>query len=113
MESARRTRSKRSPVRRAPGMHVCPDCSCALVQPTHWFEEGHGHWHVELRCPGCEWRGDGSFAQDEVDRFDVELDRGHKHLAEDLRSLARSNMEADCDRFATALEANRILPEDF
>ena len=56
--------------RSAEGMHVCPSCSSGLVQPAQWFEQGEGRWHVDLRCPECEWWGRGSFSQDEVDSFD-------------------------------------------
>ena len=95
------------------GMHVCPKCSSNFVQPVNWFEQGEGAWHVELRCPECEWWGRGSYSQPEVDRFDEELDRGGQELIEDLRSLTRANMEDEASRFAEALSSNSILPEDF
>jgi hypothetical protein len=84
-----------------------------MVQPAHWFEQGNGSWQVELRCPECEWWGRGSFSQNEVDRFDEELDRGGEELIEDLRALTRANMQDEADRFAKALASNTILPEDF
>ncbi|HEX2359119.1 MAG TPA: hypothetical protein VHH72_04830 [Solirubrobacterales bacterium] len=95
------------------GMHRCPSCDSKLVQPVQWFEQGEGRWHVDLRCPACEWLGHGAYSQDEVDRFDEELDRGAQELVEDLRSLTRSNMEDEADRLAGALASNSILPEDF
>ena len=95
------------------GMHSCPKCSSTLVQPVNWFEQGDARWHVELRCPECEWWGRGSYSQPEVDRFDEELDRGGQELVEDLRSLTRANMEDEADRFAKALATNTVLPEDF
>ena len=95
------------------GMHACPSCDSKLVQPVQWFEQGEGRWHVDLRCPECEWLGRGAYSQAEVDRFDEELDRGAQEMVEDLRSLTRSNMEDEADRFAGALASNSILPEDF
>jgi hypothetical protein len=95
------------------GMHVCPECESDLVQPLQWFEQGARRWHVDLRCPECEWLGRGSFSQRDVDAFDEELDRGGGQLVEDLRALTRSNMEAEADRFADALATGCILPEDF
>ncbi len=95
------------------GMHVCPQCSSGLVQPVQWFEQGAESWHVDLRCPECEWRGRGAYSQPEVDRFDEELDRGAQGLIEDLRALTRSNMEDEAQAFATALATDVILPEDF
>lgn len=83
------------------------------MQPVNWFEQGEGRWHVDLRCPECEWRGRGAFSQADVDRFDEELDRGAQQLVEDLRALTRTNMEHEADSFASALASDSILPEDF
>jgi len=95
------------------GMHTCPSCSSELVQPVRWFEHGEGQWHVDLRCPDCEWWGRGVYAQGEVDRYDEELDRGAQALMDDLRSVTQANMEDEADRFAAALATDCILPEDF
>ena len=97
----------------ADGMHACPGCSSVLVQPVNWHEQGDGHWHVELRCPECEWWGRDSYSQPEVDHYDEELDRGGQELIEDLRALTRANMEDEAERFAMALASDSILPEDF
>ena len=68
----RRTKTKpassRTGSKSADGMHVCPSCSSVLVQPVNWHEQGDGHWHVELRCPECEWWGRDSLLAAEVDR---------------------------------------------
>jgi hypothetical protein len=113
MGDSKRTKTAPETTRSTEGMHVCPSCSSALVQPVNWFEQGEGNWHVDLRCPECESWGRGSFPQAEVDRFDEELDRGGEALIEDLRALTRSNMEDEADRFAAALATDTILPEDF
>ncbi len=97
----------------ANAMHRCPNCDSILVQPVNWHEQGDGHWNVELRCPECEWWGSSSYSQDEVDRYDEELDRGGQELIGDLRALIRANMKEEADRFATALATDSILPEDF
>jgi hypothetical protein len=94
-------------------MHVCPRCSSILVQPANWGDEGDGRWSVELRCPECEWRDRHSCSQDELDRYDEELDRHAWELIEDLRALTRINMRVEADRFAIALSNDSILPEDF
>jgi hypothetical protein len=97
----------------AEGMHSCPSCYSVLVQPVNWHEQGNGRWSVQLRCPECEWWGQDSYSQDEVDHYDEELDRGGQELIEDLRALTRANMEDEADRFAMALSTDCILPEDF
>jgi hypothetical protein len=83
------------------------------VYPTDWQEAGPDHWEVELRCPNCEWRGTGVFAQDVVESFDDELDRGIDVLLSDYKALVNSNMEDEIERFARALEVDAILPADF
>jgi hypothetical protein len=94
-------------------LHVCEHCSSSLVYPTEWDEAGPDHWRVELRCPNCEWYGEGVFDQDTVEAFDDVLDQGIDVLLSDYRALVNSNMEDEIDRFAAALDADAILPSDF
>jgi hypothetical protein len=94
-------------------LHVCPDCEQSLVYPVEWDEADETHWEVALRCPNCEWGTVGTFAQETVDRFDEELDRGTEALVRDLKRLTRANMEDEVERFTKALAADAILPEDF
>ncbi len=94
-------------------LHVCPSCKAGLVYPVDWEEASTTHWEVELRCPNCEWSEVGKFDQATVDKFDEQLDLGTEALVKDLRRLVQANMEAEADRFAAALNANAILPEDF
>ena len=101
----------------APGptreLHLCPDCGSDLVYPTKWHEADAEHWHVSLRCPGCEWTEAGTFPQAMADRFDEELERGTEALIRDLKRLTRANMAEEIDRFVTALDADAIQPMDF
>jgi hypothetical protein len=94
-------------------LHVCGECGSSMVYPTDWEEAGPDHWDVELRCPNCEWRGNGVFHQDVVEAFDDELDRGIDVLLADYRALVSSNMEDEIERFAKALDVGAILPADF
>jgi hypothetical protein len=94
-------------------LHICGSCASNLVYPVDWDEAGATHWQVTLRCPNCEWSGTGIFEQAAVERFDEELDRGTEQLVDDLRRLAQANMEGEIERFAAALEADAVLPEDF
>jgi hypothetical protein len=94
-------------------LHICPECEQLLVYPVEWEEHDDTHWEVVLRCPNCEWTTVGVYAQDTVDRFDEELDRGTEALVRDLKRLTRANMEDEVERFARALAAGAILPEDF
>ena len=79
--------ASRTDTRTATGLHVCPECGSALVQPTCWEQaDERGHWRLWRRCPECEWRCDGVHGEAEIDAFDEELDRGTEALAEDLRT---------------------------
>jgi hypothetical protein len=94
-------------------LHICPSCNSHLVYPTDWAPAEEGRWQVALRCPDCEWNGGGSYDQKIVDRLDEALDRGTEAVLDDLNVLVRANMEEQIDRFAAALHADLVLPEDF
>ncbi len=94
-------------------LHVCRSCGCELVQPIDWEEAGPGHWTVELRCPNCERRSTGTYAQQAVERFDELLDSGTELLVDELERLMHANMEGEIERFAEALSAELIVPADF
>jgi hypothetical protein len=94
-------------------LHVCIECSSTLVYPVEWEESGTENWSVLLHCPNCDVYREGIFAQDTVEVFDEELDRGADALARDYKRLMRANMSEEIDRFVGALGAGAILPEDF
>jgi hypothetical protein len=95
------------------GLHICPDCDSALVQPVEWTEAPHGFWELTLHCPNCDWLDEGVFDQDQVDLLEEKLDEGLTDMLSDLRRLTVSNMTEEIERFASALHADFILPEDF
>ena len=94
-------------------LHVCPDCHGRFVHPVDWAEAGPDHWDVELRCPDCLHTEIGIFTQEEVERFDSELDRGTEVLVRDLQSLAHANMAEQVELFVRALAHDQVLPGDF
>ena len=102
-----------APAAPAEELHVCPECDRDLVYPVEWQEASATHWEVLLRCPNCEWTELGTYDQATVDRFDTALDNGTEALVRDLGRLVRANMEEEAERFAAALNADAILPEDF
>ena len=97
----------------AENLHVCVQCRSRLAYPTAWEEEGTDHWSVTIRCPECETYREGLFSQSAVEAFDEELDAGTDALMADYRRLMRANMSEEVDRFAAALDAGAVLPEDF
>jgi hypothetical protein len=97
----------------ASGLHVCARCDSPLVQPEWWEETSGGSWRVGLRCPDCEHRREGIYAQRVVDDYDEQLNDGADELATSYRRMVRDNLVAEMERFAGALRAGAILPEDF
>ena len=95
------------------GLHVCERCAAALVQPEWWEETAGGSWRVGLRCPDCEHRRVGTYSQRVVDAYDERLNDGADALATAYRRMARDNLVEEMERFAGALKAGAILPEDF
>jgi len=102
-----------TPVDYQQGLHLCGVCSSDLVQPQWWEETSGGTWRVELRCPECEHHREGVFTQNVVDMFDERLNEGSDALATAYRRMVRDNLVAEMERFAGALRAGAILPEDF
>lgn len=96
-----------------PGLHVCPQCRSELVQPVDWAEAPQGYWELLLQCPNCFWLDEGVFDQDQVDALEERLDEGLTEMLADLRRLTQANMSEEIERFAAALNADLILPEDF
>lgn len=95
------------------GLHVCPECESELVQPVDWAEAPHGLWELLLQCPNCFWMDEGVFEQHQVDALEERLDEGLTEMLSDLRRLTQANMSEEIERFAAALNADLILPEDF
>lgn len=95
------------------GIHLCPRCESQLVQPVRWRQVQPRFWALTLSCPNCACLTEGVFAQEQLDRFEEQLDLGLTELLSDLRRLTRANMSEEIDRFIEALQADRILPEDF
>lgn len=96
------------------GLHVCPECSSVLVQPTCWEQAvPEGSWKLWRRCPECEWVGSSIHGEGEIDDYDEQLDFGTRELAGELKTLERTNMEQAVEIFTAALAADLISADDF
>jgi hypothetical protein len=113
MAVQRHQHDKAADTRSTNPLHECSGCDSDLVYPVDWIEAGPERWTVSLRCPNCEKLTSGTYDQDAVDAFDAQLDNGVEALVRDLTELARANMAEDVERFAAAIRAGAILPEDF
>ncbi len=97
----------------ASDLTLCGRCGCEFVQPVDWDEAGPRHWRLELRCPNCGGRGTVVVEDEVVDHYDLELERGSAALARALHRVSQENIDDEVARFAAALGADAILPEDF
>ena len=95
------------------GLHICPSCDSELVQPLDWCEAPDGRWELLLECPNCLWGTEGLYGEDEVHALEEKLDQGLADMIRDLQRLTHANMADHVERFAAALRADLILPEDF
>ncbi|MGH2842182.1 MAG: hypothetical protein ACRDKL_01160 [Solirubrobacteraceae bacterium] len=94
-------------------LHICPGCRSTLVQPLHWAEAVDGLWELTLACPNCGRLESGTFNRVQVEMLEDRLDEGLSEMIGDLQRLTQANMATEVERFAAALAANLILPEDF
>ena len=94
-------------------LHICPSCESELVQPVAWSESNDGRWELLLSCPNCWWETEGVYDEDAVLSLEERLDEGLAEMLRDLQRLTQANMADQCERFAAALRADLILPEDF
>jgi hypothetical protein len=94
-------------------LHICPACQCELVQPVAWSEASDGRWELLLSCPNCWWETEGVFDEEQVLALEECLDEGLAEMLRDLQRLTQANMADQLERFAAALRADLILPEDF
>jgi hypothetical protein len=96
------------------GLQVCPSCRLPFVVPGQVREiVGIDQVRMDLECVNCDWTGSGVHADAELESLDMALDRSFADLLWTLEIVWIANEESAIERFASALEANAILPEDF
>jgi hypothetical protein len=95
------------------GLLVCGACRSTLVYPADCEEDGPDHWCIELKCPECGGHKWARFDVGMLDALDRDLDRAQAEIEADLACLTRANMADYVTRFASALDAGAIEPEDF
>lgn len=97
-----------------PGLHLCPDCRLPFVVPGEVHEVvSAARVKLELTCTNCEWTTTAVHDDHELTALDLQLDRSFADLLWTLEIVWTANEEAAIGRFAAALGAGAILPEDF
>lgn len=94
-------------------LHICGACASELVQPIKWRKAPADQWGLTLRCPNCACTVEGRYCQDQIEQLEERLDEGLTAMLNDLARLTQANLSDQMDRFAAALQADLILPQDF
>ena len=95
------------------GLHICQECESELIQPVEWHATSDDHWELTLYCPNCDWSCRGIYSHQQLEGLEEQLDLGVEAIIRDLHRLTSANMADEIERFAAALQADLILPEDF
>lgn len=98
--------------RQAQDLHVCTSCASELVQPVSWAPCDRKRWRVRLRCPECGLEAVGVFSQPSLDRYEAILESARIKLLETVAHAERESLDAEIERFRTALEQAQALPDD-
>jgi hypothetical protein len=95
-------------------LRYCPTCRKPFVAPREILaSHDDGHHVIDLACSNCEWSAIERHHGERLGALDRALDRDSAQIEAAAEALALS-LELDrIDRFAAALRAGYILPEDF
>jgi hypothetical protein len=95
-------------------LHICEACRTPFVVPVSILDVHHdGRYVVELTCVNCDASSLTTHDEASLEALDLELDRGLLRIQEALDTLVMADEIERIDRFAEALHADLILPEDF
>ena len=95
-------------------LHVCDRCRTPFVVPISILDAHvDGRYVVELCCTNCDAYSLSTHDEASLEALDHELDRGLLRIQEALDAFVLAEELERIDRFAEALHADLILPEDF
>ena len=95
-------------------LHLCPTCRQPFVAPREILaEHDDGYLVVDLECANCGWTAVQLHDSLQLCALDRALDRDSARIEAAADALALSCELERIDRFADALHAGHILPEDF
>lgn len=102
------------PIEDPPGLHVCPECRGSFVMPgaVHAVLDT-AHIRLDLACVNCGWATIAVHAEPELQALEAAMDRSFADLLWTHELVWTANEQVAIERFAAALAADAILPEDF
>jgi len=96
------------------GMLDCPSCQRPFLVPgTVKGVVGEDRVAIDVECANCGWNDTVERTDRDLESLDMELDRAFADLLWALEIVWTANETAAISRFAAALDAGHILPEDF
>ena len=84
-----------------------------MVQPAAYEPLWGDRWLISRACPNCGWKHEGVFPHAALRSFEEHLDDVDDRLWDALARIQRELIDDEVARFAQALAADAILPEDF
>lgn len=102
-------------MRASTDLHLCGSCRRPFVVPDAIVPTPGTTTDVviELRCNNCGWMRVGSFPVSAVEALDRALDLSEREIRAALEICELTDTLDRIDRFARALHADLITPEDF
>jgi hypothetical protein len=95
-------------------LRLCPTCRRPFVAPREILaSHDDGNHVVELSCANCGWWAIQLHGGLRLSELEEALDRDSAQIEAAAEALAVSVELERIDRFAQALHAGHILPEDF
>ena len=95
-------------------LRQCPCCQQPFVAPREILAtHDDGNLVIELHCANCSWSSIQLREALELVALDRALDRDSAQIEAAANALAMTLEIERIDRFAAALHAGHILPEDF
>jgi hypothetical protein len=83
------------------------------VQPVEVESKPDGRLALLLRCPECQWWGEGTFPAERVREYDRLLSEGREELRAIYRRTLRDNLYRELRGFVAALDLDLIGADDF
>jgi len=96
-------------------LHVCGSCQRPFAVPEEIVAapDGSDGVVVELRCTDCGWLHTGTYPVAAVEALDRAMDLTEREIRAALEICELTDELERIDRFAAALQADLIMPEDF
>ena len=113
-DTAHTTQFRRPARFEVPDLHLCRGCERPFVVPTAVLDVvGHNQYLMELQCNNCGLVVVSTHGEEVLEALDRELDRQMADMQAALELWLVTRQLEEIDAFASALQDDHILPEDF